>query len=190
MPNSLKNENSSLTSIVFARDPMSRLVSAWKDKIDRIYGHQYYFNKFTKNILKIFHPDLPILETQKEAADLGLKVSFKQFVTWISRGNYKADSHWTPITQACNVCGMHYNFIGHQEDFQEDVTSLLKILTNQSDYQDEHFGPRNSYSKDSTEDWYEDIPCDVMKIIFHLYKADYTAFSYSIPDWLLEKNKC
>ena len=85
---------------------------------------------------------------------------------------------------------MHYNFIGHQEDFEEDVTSLLKILTNQSDYNDEHFGPRNNYSKDTTKDWYDDIPCDVMKIIYKLYKDDYVAFSYPVPDWLLEKVKC
>ena len=84
---------------------------------------------------------------------------------------------------------MHYNFIGHQEDFQDDVTSLLKTLTNNtaSNYVDEHFGPRNVYSKESTEDWYNDIPCDVMRIIFNVYKDDYTAFNYPIPSWLLEK---
>ena len=84
---------------------------------------------------------------------------------------------------------MHYNFIGHQEDFQDDVTSLLNIFTNNtaSNYVDEHFGPRNVYAKESTEDWYNDIPCDVMKIIFNLYKDDYTAFNYSIPSWLLDK---
>ena len=85
---------------------------------------------------------------------------------------------------------MHYNFIGHQEDFEEDVTSLLKILTNKSDYNDEHFGPRNNYSKDSTKDWYDDVSCDVMKIIYKSYKDDYAAFSYPVPDWLLEKVKC
>ena len=85
---------------------------------------------------------------------------------------------------------MHYNFIGHQEDFEEDVTSLLKILTNKSDYNDEHFGPRNNYSKDSTKDWYDDVSCEVMKIIYKLYKDDYVAFSYLVPDWLLKKIKC
>ena len=88
------------------------------------------------------------------------------------------------------VCEMNYNFIGHQEDFEEDITSLLKVLSNRSDYNDEHFGPRNNYSKDSTKDWYEDIPCDVMKKIYNLYKDDYAAFSCPIPDWLLEQIKC
>ena len=53
MPDSLKLQNSNLTSIVFARDPMSRLVSAWKDKIDKI-GHEYYYKmSFILDVLKI-----------------------------------------------------------------------------------------------------------------------------------------
>ena len=60
MPNNFKFENSSLTSIVFARDPMSRLVSAWKDKIDRIYGHAYYYKHFTRRILSLLHPNVLI----------------------------------------------------------------------------------------------------------------------------------
>ena len=102
MPASFRLQNSNLTSILFARDPMSRLVSAWKDKIDRIYGHAYYYNHFTKNILAMFHPKTPIPSTQKKAFDLGLTVSFKEFITWISRGFHQADEHWTPITKACN----------------------------------------------------------------------------------------
>ena len=77
---------------------------------------------------------------------------------------------------------MNYNFVGHQEDFDADVSGLLKILTKTSNYEDEHFGPRNNYSKDSTKDWYEDIPCDVMKRIFDLYKDDYKAFNYTISE--------
>ena len=99
-------------------------------------------------------------------------------------------SNYSYILTRSLVCGMHYNFIGHQEDFEEDVTSLLKILTNQSDYNDEHFGPRNNYSKDSTKDWYEDVPCDVMKIIYNLYKDDYAAFGYPVPGWLSDKINC
>ena len=82
---------------------------------------------------------------------------------------------------------MNYNFVGHQEDFEEDANSLLKILTKTSNYENEHFGPKSNYTKDSTKDWYEDIPCNVMKRIFDLYKDDYTAFNYPVPDWLSDK---
>ena len=103
MPSTYKLQTSNLTSIVFARDPMSRLVSAWKDKIDRVYGHQYYYKKFTRHILAKFNPGVPIPAIQKDAADKGLKVSFKQFLTWISQGGFhKADTHWTPVSFACN----------------------------------------------------------------------------------------
>ena len=102
MPDSFRLQNSNLTSVLFTRDPLTRLVSAWKDKIDRVYGHEYYYNHFTKNILAMFHPKTPIPSTQKEAFDQGLTVTFKEFITWISRGFHQADQHWTPITKACN----------------------------------------------------------------------------------------
>ena len=102
MPDSFRLQNSNLTSIIFTRDPMNRLVSAWKDKIDRVYGHEYYYNHFTKNILAMFHPKTRIPSTQKEAFDEGLTVTFKEFITWISRGFHLAEEHWTPITKACN----------------------------------------------------------------------------------------
>ena len=83
MPDSFRLQNSNLTSILFTRDPLTRLVSAWKDKIDRVYGHEYYYNHFTKNILAMFHPKTPIPSIQKEAFDEGLTVTFKEFITWI-----------------------------------------------------------------------------------------------------------
>ena len=50
----------------------------------------------------MFRGNTPIPSTQKEAFEQGLTVSFKEFITWISRGFYQADEHWTPITKVCN----------------------------------------------------------------------------------------
>ena len=51
----------------------------------------------------MFRGNTPIPSTQKEAFEKGLTVSFKEFITWISRGiNCQADEHWTPITKVCN----------------------------------------------------------------------------------------
>ena len=61
---------------------------------------------------------------------------------------------------------MDYNFIGHQENFNEDVSSLLKILSNQTEHKNEKYGPENNYQDTSTKDWYENIPCEVMRLDF------------------------
>ena len=42
----------------------------------------------------------------------------------------------------------------------------------------------------TTEEWFQNIPCDVMKIIFKLYENDFKAFNYDIPIWLKNKIKC
>ena len=63
------------------------------------------------------------------------------------------------------ACRMDYNFIGHQENFDEDVSSLLKILNNQTDHKNEKYGPENNYQDTSTKDWYENITCEVMRLV-------------------------
>ena len=39
-------------SLIVAREPMSRLVSAWKDKIYRRTEREFYFSRYTKSMLK------------------------------------------------------------------------------------------------------------------------------------------
>ena len=39
-------------SLIVAREPMSRLVSAWKDKIYRRTDREFYFSRYTKSMLK------------------------------------------------------------------------------------------------------------------------------------------
>ena len=74
----LKYENdANFVSIVFTRDPMSRLVSAWNFQVGKIKS---------KKILEIFN-DGPIPSSQKAAKEEGFRLSFKDFITWISRGN-------------------------------------------------------------------------------------------------------
>ena len=56
-----------------------------------------------------------------EAWDLGLKVNFTSFVTWLVKGNnYRMDEHWIPMVTACPPCGIKYNLIGHIETFELD----------------------------------------------------------------------
>ena len=59
----------------------------------------------------------------------GFRVSFKQFITWITEGNSEADEHWTPAYLLCGVCDIGYKFIGHAEHFSEDiqVNSLITV---------------------------------------------------------------
>ena len=44
-------KNPQFVSIIFTREPMARLVSAWKDKIYKRDHRQFYFSRYTREIL-------------------------------------------------------------------------------------------------------------------------------------------
>ena len=107
-------------SVIFGREPMSRLVSAWKDKIYRTQDRDFYYERYTKEIIRtMLRRTAPA--TAAEAKKQGIKIDFKTFVNWIVKGNADRDEHWAPAHRICSVCGFNFNFIGHIETFQSDI---------------------------------------------------------------------
>ena len=41
-----------------------------------------------------------------------------------------------------------------------------------------------SEALESTKEMFKDIPKDILKKLLNIYRKDYNAFSYPIPDWL------
>ena len=64
---------------------------------------------------------------------------------------------------------MNYNFIGHQENFNEDVDILMKILNDKNvNANNESYGPKNKYPEDTTtKDWFKDVPCETMSFVLN-----------------------
>ena len=62
-------------------------------------------------------------ENATEAWDLGYRVNFTEFATWlVERRNYLKDEHFAPATSNCPPCSQAgYDFIGHVETFDEDL---------------------------------------------------------------------
>ena len=84
MPSNLSwFSNSSLVKAMFARDPMDRLVSVWKNKLYSM-RLQYYYKKATYGILKNQHQNVP--KNGRLAFDQGYRLSFKDFVEWLVVG--------------------------------------------------------------------------------------------------------
>ena len=97
-------------SFIVARDPYSRLWSAYLDKI--------------------FLPDFwnvgqyVVLAERREPKTLSLKcgydVTFPEFIRFSVR-RHSVDSHFAPINTICNPCRTKFKFIGKQETFVSDA---------------------------------------------------------------------
>ena len=78
MPGGLQSlDSEQLVTNLFVREPLDRLVSAWKDKIhtdgvEKNGEKQYYFDKFTQRILKQNNPGKVIPSKVTEAFQQGM----------------------------------------------------------------------------------------------------------------------
>ena len=143
--------DSPFVSLMFVREPMDRLVSAWKDKIHRpSKDRNLWFNHYTSSMLlflgrnfgtkTITLNNMDIItgkgnidentcpSNAREAWDQGCRVSFKDFIRWIAAGNEATDAHWAPVSECCAVCQAGYDFIGHVEHYNEDIQVVAKLL--------------------------------------------------------------
>ena len=117
-PISLKNRRN---TIMFSRDPYSRVWSAYLDKL--------------------FLPDfwrtqgINIVKAERNHASgisltCGHDVIFGEFIRYIVHNlkHASVESHFAPIHTICDPCRINFTYIGNLETFANDVTYILKEI--------------------------------------------------------------
>ena len=131
-------------SLVIVRHPFDRLVSAFRDKLERSHDenadlaeNDYYFNKFGRGIFQRYRSqaiqrfgDEHFAEGNNFGAVLkpaeGHRTKhypiFWEFVQWLfKKGNAYRDEHWAPQTIRCGVCTVRYDLMAKFEDLRDVV---------------------------------------------------------------------
>ena len=118
--------------------------------------------------------------TTKEIQDA--KVTFVEFLTFLTKGGLTSDPHWLPINTKYHPCSIPYDFIGKLETVDDDTTYLFKLLN-----VDDLVSYRGAYNHTGSGDdallrqFYGNIPNDIITKVAKLYDADFRIFGYRIP---------
>lgn len=150
---------------MFVREPLHRMVSAYKNKFLQIPG---YTNDIRREIVKEFRP---------ESYDPDGKnfVSFPEFIQYFS-DNKTRNQHWRQYDKICHPCVIDYDFIGHYETLKEDAPLLLKMAGIKDSAK---FPPiHKSTSTAQVVNYYSNVSVDVIKRIGELYRSDFEMFGY------------
>lgn len=128
---SLLNENS--FSFLFVRNPYSRLLSAYIDKL--VPPNPYYWKAWGRSAILKFRPNWaqtakqPIIQTV--ASPAGHDITFAEFVKFVvnlEKGIKIPDPHLTSTRRACKPCSQHYNYVGRMETFKDDALYIMQRL--------------------------------------------------------------
>ncbi|CAM9793963.1 unnamed protein product, partial [Lampetra planeri] len=111
------------TKVLFVREPLERLVSAFRDKLER--PNPYYQPLFGRAILARYRAN-----ASREALRSGEGVTFREFLRYLldPRRPLGMDIHWEAATRLCHPCAISYDFVGKFEELEGDANDLLRAV--------------------------------------------------------------
>ncbi|XP_071393211.1 carbohydrate sulfotransferase 8-like [Centroberyx affinis] len=168
------------TKVVFVREPLERLVSAYRDKFEN--PNNYYHSLFGKPIISKYR-----VNASKAALSTGNGVTFQEFVQYLVDVHRPVgmDIHWEPANQLCNPCLLDYDFIGKFENMEEESNFLLRRTGAPRNLTLPNFKDRNPSAERTsmqiTQKYFAQVSMWERQRIYDFYYMDYLMFNYSKP---------
>lgn len=165
---------SNYLTVIIVRDPIDRLMSAFRDKFHQNYtGTDAAFKKYAKTILNQFRPNA----TRKDLTTLN-DLRFGEFVKYLLSTPHQFNMHWEMYHKLCQPCAIAYDVIGKFETMSQDVSYVLKKIGLNISF------PEKYHQKEHIPDYFRDTSQTDLKEIGELYALDYKLFGYKfhIPD--------
>ncbi|XP_028011544.2 carbohydrate sulfotransferase 9 [Eptesicus fuscus] len=168
------------TKAVFVRDPMERLVSAFRDKFE--HPNSYYHPVFGKAIIKKYRPN-----ACEKAFNNGSGVKFKEFVHYLldSHRPVGMDIHWEKVSKLCYPCLINYDFVGKFETLEEDANYFLQLIGAPKELKFPNFKDRHSSDERTSaqvvKQYLKDLTRTERQLIYDFYHLDYLMFNYTTP---------
>ncbi|XP_051580960.1 carbohydrate sulfotransferase 8-like [Myxocyprinus asiaticus] len=168
------------TKILFIREPLERLVSAYRDKFES--PNDYYHPVFGKHIIAKYR-----VNASKEALKTGNGVTFQEFIKYLLdvRRPVGMDIHWEPANQLCNPCHVEYDFIGKADTMGEDANLFLRSIGAPADLEYPTLKDGNPKAvRTSTEImqyYFSNLTISERQRVYDFYYMDYLMFNYSKP---------
>ena len=108
----------SIINVSLKRHPLSRLLSAWRNKFAKSFSaSKKYFARYGVFIKQFYADD--------EFVHEDYLVSFPAFLKFVVFSHLKKpqllNTHWMPYFQACSPCGIDYQVVSKQESSLADA---------------------------------------------------------------------
>ncbi|XP_063969224.1 carbohydrate sulfotransferase 14-like [Lytechinus pictus] len=143
-------------SFMFVRNPFTRILSAYRDKITLDNGKTW--RRLLFNWLSVADP-----HEAKLYNDASRNFTFNHFIRFYLSSSVK-NEHWREIDRLCLPCQVNYDFIGKFDHLYEDSSYLISKLTNDSHVELPHRQKKTNSSDDTTlRQFYSGVPPDLLR---------------------------
>jgi hypothetical protein len=151
-------------TFVFVRNPYSRVLSAY---LDKVVGNRAYL---TTRLRKT-----PLARAYRER---GTVPSFAEFLSYLEHGGLYADGHWAPQTSLLLLPIALYDFIGKLKDIDDDLPEALSHIFPGAEVSEKDLRVYTPHSTNSNKIWEGYYTPELRKVVQRLYPEDFEAFGY------------
>ncbi|KAK3610208.1 hypothetical protein CHS0354_038848 [Potamilus streckersoni] len=177
-PSEAKTRLETYNKIIFVREPMERLLSAYINKFTE--NETEFYENYGRKIIKHYRVSPNVKSIEK-----GHDVKFEEFLRYITDKSVWGNNHehWIQYERLCHPCHVQYDVIGKMESIDEDTDYLLQYLGASSKVK----FPKRSDSttkrktKNELSKYYQGIPKDLLERVLQEFRRDYVLFDYKIP---------
>ncbi|XP_071849002.1 carbohydrate sulfotransferase 11-like isoform X2 [Apostichopus japonicus] len=163
----------SYTKFVFVRNPFARILSAYKDKIEKPTKLNPKFRVFWNRKIN--------LGLEKNASVVGDNTTFIHYVDYLSNHSVNED-HWQTIITLSRPCEVQYDFIGKMETLDRDINFVLKnIIRNTSERVLFRTSTNPTGSSTMLERYFAGVPRRNKQALYDQFKNDFLLFGYDKP---------
>lgn len=178
--NGIMHRLQTYTKVLFAREPLERVVSAYRDKFEN--PNKHYHTVYGRHIIAKYRP-----HPSPESLSTGNGVTFTEFVQYLLDVHRPVgmDIHWTLVDNLCHPCLIDYNFIGKFENMQEESNFLLRFIKAPRNLTLPQFKDRNpkdqKTSSEITGKYFAQVSPWQRQRVYDFFYMDYQMFNYSKP---------
>lgn len=161
---------------MFVREPMERLLSAYRNKFGEIESYQ---RKYGVEIIKRYRKGYA-----KGASVTGDDVTFAEFVRYLLDEDVeRMNEHWMPVYNLCQPCTVSYDFIGSYEHLEQDAEYVLQRIRAPPFVR---FPERQTWYKPVTTETLHyylcSLPQKLLRELLPKYILDFSLFAYPLPN--------
>ena len=151
---------SKYTKFMFVREPLERLLSAYRDNRP---AHWFGMRAGSK------------------------KLSFHEYILIVldATADGFGNPHVISYARVCNPCGIKYNFIGTLDNFDSDMKTILDYVGADKDVvpKRDQFYQKRRTKDDMLQTYLKDVPKSVIERFYIRYFWDYFIFGFPKPDF-------
>jgi hypothetical protein len=146
------------------RHPMTRLISAYKDKVfGKIRGHM------------------------EGCRNEGVHLTLRPYPTWVEFATYVANGspdcanrHWLPFDQLCPICQLGYNAVTKLEHIESDVEYFKDKQNIPEGFEFDQRNAALGAPNKTTRDYIMELPEEVFRKLTKMFSNDMKLFGYKI----------